>query len=108
MKTFTWFERQQAVIDIFDEEESGIEDDFGTGLELSWNRVERRAQLESVCLNACEPGWKLDGGGGLGEGAEISEANTSSAQRKRTTEDSEWHGLLHLQDDEALDALDLR
>ena len=77
-------------------------------MELSWNRVERKAQLESVCLNACESGWKLDGGGGLGEGAEVLRDNTSRAQRKRNTEDSERHGLLHLQDDEVLDALDLR
>ena len=77
-------------------------------MELSWNREERRAELESVCVNTCEPGWKLDGGGGLGEGAEILRDNTSRAQRKRKTEDSEWHGLLHLQDDEVLDALDLR
>ena len=71
MKKFTCFERQQAIIDIFDEEESGIEDDFGIGLELGCNRAERRDQLETVCLDACEPGWKLDGGGGLAEGVEI-------------------------------------
>ena len=80
-------------------------------LELVWSWVgteKREGPSWKVCLNACEPGWKLDGGGGLGEGAEILRDNTSRAQRKRKTEDSEWHGLLHLQDDEVLDALDLR
>ena len=71
MEKFAWFEKQWALVDIFDGVESGIEDGFGIGLELCCNRAERRDQLETVCLDACESGWKLDGAGGLGEGAEI-------------------------------------
>ena len=48
MEKFAWFEKQWAIVDIFDGVESGIEDGFGIGLELCCNRAERRDQLETV------------------------------------------------------------
>ena len=43
-------------------------------LELDWSCVatgQREGTSWKLCLDACESGWKLDGAGGLGEGAEI-------------------------------------